>query len=392
MNQNPSQSQKSRYSNNYQKKDFSYKNENPSKYSSSNPYQASHDYRNNNFRERSRSREMNRRHSFNDHQNYNINQKNQNNYENNQRYKPNYYRQQMSDHNNQRQYESKYSKDKFNNLQNPEDMNNKNIQNTNNFSKNDCLIVLPKNYYNYITQDFDKLKNRLRNELKDNISNIIYNFTVPGFNENIFKFTVYELSNRTTAIRIIAEFLFDAVKKVYEKTTYLKLSFLIPDNVIGFIIGIEGKNINQIREETNAKIEVYSPNNSVNYRKIEIAGDPRGIAGAAEKIYEITKKYFYFNMEKILNRNERDDRRDFDYERDNRDRDFNNYKDRNNSGYKNKDYHNMGYKDRDYKGMYNKERNEYRDMGYKNDYKNRDGGYRNYGNNRDNNRDMNKNY
>ena len=353
MNQNPSQSQKSRYSNNYPKKDFSYKNENPSKYSSSHPYQASHDYRNNNFRERSRSRELSHRHSFNDHQNFNINQKNQNNYDqNNQRYKPNYFRQ--SDHNNQRQFESKYSKDKFNNIQNTEDINNKNIQNTSEFSKDDCLIVLPKNYYNYITKDFDQLKNRLRNELKDDISNIVYNFVVPGFNENIFKFTSYSFTSRATAIRIISEFLFDAVKKVYENTTYLKLSFLIPDNVIGFIIGIEGKNINQIREETNAKIEVYSPNNSVNYRKIEIAGDPRGIAGAAEKIYSITRKYFYFNMPKILNRNERDERRDFDYERDNRDnrdnrdRDFNNYKDRNNSGYKNKDYHNMGYKDKDY--------------------------------------------
>ena len=149
---------------------------------------------------------------------------------------------------------------------------------------------------------------------------------------------------------------------MYEKTTYLKLSFLIPDNVIGFIIGIEGKNINQIREETNAKIEVYSPNNSRNYRKIEIAADPQGIAGAAEKIYAITRKYFSFGVPKILNRNDRE--RDM-----NRDRDFNTYKDRNYGSYRSKDFNNTGYKDKDYKGMYNKERNEYRDVGYKNDYK-----------------------
>jgi len=163
---------------------------------------------------------------------------------------------------------------------------------------------------------------------------------VPGFNENIFKFTTYAYSSRSLAIKIIAEFLFDALKTLYDNSTYLKLSFLIPDNVIGFIIGIEGKNINQIREETNAKIEVHSPNNTRNYRKIEIAGDPQGIAGAAEKIYSITRKYFYFNIPKILNRNERDrDRRDMEHDRDNRDRDnrdrdFNNYKDRNNGGYR----------------------------------------------------------
>ena len=32
-----------------------------------------------------------------------------------------------------------------------------------------------------------------------------------------------------------------------DKVTYLKLIFVIPDNVIGFIIGIHGQNINQIR-------------------------------------------------------------------------------------------------------------------------------------------------
>ena len=197
------------------------------------------------------------------------------------------------------------------------------------------------------------------------------------------------LKSKSAVIKIIAEHLFDCLQKVYENTTYLKMSFLIPDNVIGFIIGIEGKNINQIREETNAKIEVYSPNNTRNYRKIEITGDPQGIVWEAEKIYSFTRRYFYFNMPKFLNRNDRDrerDRRDME-ERDNRERDFNNYKDRNYGGYRNKEYNNPGYKDKDYKGMYNKERNEYKDVGYKNDYK---GGYRNFGNNRDNrdNREM----
>ena len=391
-NQNPSQSQprednsrkmSNAYSKNLQKQDSQNNMNNLQKNQSSRPYQPQGNFRNNNYRERSRSRELSHRQSFHEHQ---YNNMKQNNYDsNNPRYKPNYFRQ-VNDHNNQRQFESKYNKDKYNNMQNSEGMNNNHSYNSNEISKDDCLILLPNNYYNYIRKDFDRLKNRLRNEVKEDISNIIYNYIVPGFNENIFKFTAYSFSSKSTAIKIIAQFLFDELKKIYENTTYLKLSFLIPDNVIGFIIGIEGKNINQIREETNAKIEVYSPNNSRNYRKIEIAGDPQGIAGAAEKIYSITKKYFYFNIPKILNRNERDrDRRDIEHDRDKRDRDFNDYKDRNNFGYRNKDFHNQGYKDKDYKGMYNKERNEYRDMGYKNDYKNREGGYRNYGNNRDNN-------
>jgi hypothetical protein len=226
---------------------------NSSKFSSSRPYQGPRDYRNSNMRERSRSRELSHRQTFHDHQYNNMRQGNQNNYDsNNQRYKPNFYRQQINDHNNQRQFESKYNKDKYNNLQN-EGVNNYHPYNSNE-SKDDCLILLPKNYYSFVTRDFDILKNRLKNELKNDISTIIYNYTIPGFNENIFKFTTNSFESKSIAIKIISEFLFESLKKVYETTTYLKLSFLIPDNVIGFIIGIEGKNINQIREETNADI------------------------------------------------------------------------------------------------------------------------------------------
>ena len=52
------------------------------------------------------------------------------------------------------------------------------------------------------------------------------------------------------------------MKHQNDKVSYLKLIFVIPENVIGFIIGISGKNINQIRDETNTKIEVYTLNNT----------------------------------------------------------------------------------------------------------------------------------
>ena len=108
-------------------------------------------------------------------------------------------------------------------------MNNNHSYNSNEIFKDDCLILLPNNDYKYIRKDFDRLKNRLRNELKDDISNIMNNFILPGFNENIFKFTAYSFSSKSTAIKIIAQFLFDELKKIYENTTYLKLSFLIQE-------------------------------------------------------------------------------------------------------------------------------------------------------------------
>ena len=334
MNQNLSQTQPNdenprKVNNQYQKlsqKQDSPKNMgNPAKYSGSHQYQSQKEYQNNAIRERSRSRDISHRQTYHEHQYNNMNKGNQNNYDlnNNQRYKSNYYRNQISDYNNQRQFDrGGYNKDKYNNLQYSEGGMNHSYNNSND-SKDDCLILQPKNYYNYIQKDFDKIKNNLKNELKDEITNITNNYTLPGFKEKIFKFTTHSFNNKIVAIKIIAEFLFNSLKKLYESTRYLKLSILIPDNVIGFIIGIEGKNINQIREETNAKIEVYNcPNNAINYRKIEIAGDPKAIAGAAGKILNIARKYYYF---KNPSKNERDrDRREIDHDnRDIRDRDFN---------------------------------------------------------------------
>ena len=190
------------------------------------------------------------------------------------------------------------------------------------------------------------------------------------------------------------------MKQQNDKVTYLKLLFVIPNNVVGFIIGMNGKNINQIRDETNTKIEVYAPGNSKNYRKIEISGGPQNIADASEKIFEISKRYFYFNNEKILNRNEQSPQREKSWERDrnrdnrdNRDQGYgmNNYKDRErNDRYHEGNWNNRDYDNnpnsKDFRGVYNNRdsRNDYRDTGYKNREGNRMYGGRDMKNSRDN--------
>ena len=348
-----------------------------SKYSSNRPYQSQMDFRNSSNRERSRSNEHSPRQSYHDYRPGNSNKLQGRNSFNidNRNNKPYYYRQ-----NNERQFDSnRYKKER-----NQFGENNFNSGYNNNYgpTKDDCLIVLPKNYYNFIAKDFDNIKNDLKRELKDDIYNINFNYSVPSIPEKIFRFTTNYSNNfplKTKAIKIITDFLFENMKRQYEKTTYLKLIFLIPDNVIGFIIGINGKNINQMRDETNTKIEVFAPNNTKKYRKVEVAGTPQDIAEAGEKIYDITRKYFYFNDEK-LNRNEND--HDGDYDRRGsgfgmgnsfKDRDQDR-KDRYYESNWNKDYDIDRYNNnREYKGIYNKERNDFRDLGYKNDFKNREG-------------------
>ena len=348
-----------------------------SKYSSNRPYQSQMDFRNSSNRERSRSNEHSPRQSYHDYRPGNSNKLQGRNSFNidNRNNKPYYYRQ-----NNERQFDSnRYKKER-----NQFGENNFNSGYNNNYgpTKDDCLIVLPKNYYNFIAKDFDNIKNDLKRELKDDIYNINFNYSVPSIPEKIFRFTTNYSNNfplKTKAIKIITDFLFENMKRQYEKTTYLKLIFLIPDNVIGFIIGINGKNINQMRDETNTKIEVFAPNSTKKYRKVEVAGTPQDIAEAGEKIYDITRKYFYFNDEK-LNRNEND--HDGDYDRRGsgfgmgnsfKDRDQDR-KDRYYESNWNKEYDIDRYNNnREYKGIYNKERNDFRDLGYKNDFKNREG-------------------
>ena len=348
-----------------------------SKYSSNRPYQSQMDFRNSSNRERSRSNEHSPRQSYHDYRPGNSNKLQGRNSFNidNRNNKPYYYRQ-----NNERQFDSnRYKKER-----NQFGENNFNSGYNNNYgpTKDDCLIVLSKNYYNFIAKDFDNIKNDLKRELKDDIYNINFNYSVPSIPEKIFRFTTNYSNNfplKTKAIKIITDFLFENMKRQYEKTTYLKIIFLIPDNVIGFIIGINGKNINQMRDETNTKIEVFAPNSTKKYRKVEVAGTPQDIAEAGEKIYEITRKYFYFNDEK-LNRNEND--HDGDYDRRGsgfgmgnsfKDRDQDR-KDRYYESNWNKDYDIDRYNNnREYKGIYNKERNDFRDLGYKNDFKNREG-------------------
>ena len=361
-----------------QRKDSNSNNKMNSKFSSNKPYQSFQDQRNYSNRERSRSRDISPRHSYH---NYPQGNPGQNNNYNNRNNKPYHYRQ-----SNERQFDLNMNKRERDNY-------SFGYNNTGYIpSRDDCLIIFQKNYFNFDSKDFGILKSELKRELKDDIYNIYYNYAISGIPDKIFRFTTNPSVNypcKSKAIKIIGDYIFDVMKTQNDKVSYLKLILVIPDNVIGFIIGINGKNINQIREETNTKIEVYTPNDTKSYRKIEIAGVPQSIADAGEKIYEITKKYFNFNDEKILNRNEHfSPQREQSWGRDrNREQGYglDNFRDRNRErndryyeGHWNKDYDNNGNNNRDYRGTYNRERSDFREMGYKNDYKNRDG-YRNYG-------------
>lgn len=344
--------------------------------------------------------------------------------------KPSHYNRHSGGGDMSRPYESNYSSSKDQkfsgggqNSNEPQDggANNGNRNFNRDFAaKDDILILLSKNMHTYISKEFERLKTKLQTELKENNIEIQYDYTIPCYQDHILKFNS---QNKFLGLKIVSEFLLEEAKKSFDSNNkMLKLCFIIPENVVGFIIGIEGKNINDIRDKTGAKIDVPSPtdDNKKKYREVEISGNPEDIANAAERIYSITKKYFNFHNPKILNRNERDhdrdkdrkrgrddrdrgrderDRRDSrDIDRNEGDRDRDRDRDRGREGgfedrFKGKDYGDGGYKGKDYRernreaagGMYNKERNDYHDM--RDRERDRDGPQSGYNNrNRDENR------
>ena len=171
--------------------------------------------------------------------------------------------------------------------------NNNNI-NDNYGRLTSCYILLPKNYYNYIIKNFTELSRNIKKKIYD-VRELIYNYKLPYYDEYIFKITTVKNYAKSLVIKMISECLFREMGMLYKNMTYLKLTILIPDNVIGFIIGIDGRNINSIREESRAKIEVFPQLNKGKYRKIDISGNPDKIFRACEKIYNIEEKYINFN-------------------------------------------------------------------------------------------------
>lgn len=56
----------------------------------------------------------------------------------------------------------------------------------NNFSldsREDCLLIFQKTYFNFDSKDFNDLKNKLKRALKEDIYNIYYNESLPGITE-----------------------------------------------------------------------------------------------------------------------------------------------------------------------------------------------------------------
>ena len=161
---------------------------------------------------------------------------------------------------------------------------------TNYHHRSNCYILLPKNYFNYIEKSILSLTASLRSKIKD-ICDIRHDYTLPYYQDYVFKISTYSNSSRAIAVKIISSFLFSEMEKTYKKMSYIKITLLIPDNVIGFVIGIEGRNINSIRSESKAKIDVFQPVNRAHYRQVELKGDPESISKASERIFEIEEKY-----------------------------------------------------------------------------------------------------
>jgi hypothetical protein len=140
-----------------------------------------------------------------------------------------------------------------------------------------------------------------------------YDHRISGLPDYLLRIDANKVSSKAYALKIVCDVLFDCMKQTYNNMSYLKVSILVPSrkifliflkylknvhflDVCGFIIGIEGKNINTIRDITGARIEVFQHDIVHKYRQIELQGSPEEISKACEKIYKIVNKYYFFNQ------------------------------------------------------------------------------------------------
>lgn len=99
-----------------------------------------------------------------------------------------------------------------------------------------------------------------------------HNYQVEGLKDGVMKLEGDTLMGKVLASKVIYEFLYNQMNKTYEGMSYIKVSILVPKHIMGFIIGIEGKNINDIREKSDSKIEIFQEDIDEKFRRVEIAG------------------------------------------------------------------------------------------------------------------------
>lgn len=260
------------------------------------------------------------------------------------------------DRNRDRDRERKYSSDNFDSRNNNENRseyyrNDRNDDSSGN--KEEILIFLPDNVFKYFQENLDRIKNKLQAELKEDNPIIQIDYKIPEIQENILRFVTSFPENKSYGIKTIAEFFNEEIKKNNEISGQnIKISFLIPKNVIGFVIGSKGKNINEIRDTIPVKIDVQGIKETEDYTRIDISGNTGLIASAADKVYGKIEKYYKnnkFGRDRDGSHDNRDnrERNNNRMDRDNRDSNRDDNRDGNRDG--NRDNGNG----RDYGNRYN---------------------------------------
>ena len=155
-----------------------------------------------------------------------------------------------------------------------------------------AFFLLKKMQYQYIKSNYSSIFSELNSKVKG-ISDLKFDLRLHNIQDYVFRLSATSTSSIGQAIEILSTYLFLELKKQYNNVnmTFLKFLLLIPNTTVSYLIGVKGKNINDIRLRTGTKIEVFPPVHNADYRQVEISGAPDLIAKASEKIYDIVFKF-----------------------------------------------------------------------------------------------------
>ena len=138
------------------------------------------------------------------------------------------------------------------------------------------------------------------------------NYFLKDYNEEVLLIDG-TIDAKSEALKIVCDYLYKHLKELYKNLSYIKITILVPQrkiyyhlDLVGYVIGIDGKSINKIRELSEAKIDISPGELDTIYKRVEISGKSIQIKRASERIYRIINEYYYSKYNLKKERNDKD--------------------------------------------------------------------------------------
>ncbi|EAR94501.3 KH domain protein (macronuclear) [Tetrahymena thermophila SB210] len=139
-----------------------------------------------------------------------------------------------------------------------------------------------------ILQDEKQFVDAVQQASKISEIKIDKSFSIPDLNGVLVRFIDKEQQPKYEALQQAFKFVYDRMSE--DKDKGFTAICLVPNGMVSLVIGIKGKQINQIMNESNTKVVANQPINKMTSRTIRIDGEYKKVAVAIKLIYQIIEE------------------------------------------------------------------------------------------------------